>query len=166
MCTLYVLYVRVDAYILDLCQLFLPHAYVCGCVAAYHSLLCFRMCVLPACWRECVTIGALSVTYLYVYLLFSFTYQCSHSLLCAAAAAAPLSLSTFWYIQALHEVGRETEARTLFEEMLGLCNHVGIMSEDSDPKTNEPWGNFPQTYSMCGIINCALLLSKKWTDVC
>eukprot|EP00013_Stygamoeba_regulata_P006120 CAMPEP_0177639700 /NCGR_PEP_ID=MMETSP0447-20121125/6158_1 /TAXON_ID=0 /ORGANISM="Stygamoeba regulata, Strain BSH-02190019" /LENGTH=669 /DNA_ID=CAMNT_0019141739 /DNA_START=29 /DNA_END=2038 /DNA_ORIENTATION=+ len=73
------------------------------------------------------------------------------------------NVCTFWYIQALHEVGRTAEARSLFEEMLRLCNHVGIMSEDSDPKTNEPWGNFPQTYSMCGIINCALLLiARRW----
>jgi len=36
------------------------------------------------------------------------------------------------------------------------------MSEDIDPKTGELWGNFPQTYSMVGIINSARILSKKW----
>jgi hypothetical protein len=26
------------------------------------------------------------------------------------------------------------------------------------------WGNFPQTYSMVGIINSAMRLSKSWED--
>jgi hypothetical protein len=27
------------------------------------------------------------------------------------------------------------------------------------------WGNFPQTYSMAGIINAAMRLSQKWEDI-
>jgi len=27
------------------------------------------------------------------------------------------------------------------------------------------WGNFPQTYSMVGLINCAMRLSKSWNSV-
>jgi hypothetical protein len=26
------------------------------------------------------------------------------------------------------------------------------------------WGNYPQTYSMVGIINCAMRLSRSWED--
>ena len=29
----------------------------------------------------------------------------------------------------------------------------------------ELWGNYPQTYSLVGIINCAVMLSRSWTDV-
>jgi GH15 family glucan-1,4-alpha-glucosidase len=36
------------------------------------------------------------------------------------------------------------------------------MSEDIKPDTGEAWGNFPQTYSMVGIINAARLLSSSW----
>ena len=36
---------------------------------------------------------------------------------------------------------------------------VGLLSEDTDPRTGELWGNFPQTYSMVGIINAAMRLS-------
>jgi hypothetical protein len=32
------------------------------------------------------------------------------------------------------------------------------------PATGELWGNFPQTYSMVGIINGAVRLSARWDD--
>jgi GH15 family glucan-1,4-alpha-glucosidase len=72
---------------------------------------------------------------------------------------------TFWYIDALIAQGRRTEARELFENMLACRNHLGLLSEDIDPDTNELWGNFPQTYSLVGLINCAMKLSKSWEDV-
>jgi GH15 family glucan-1,4-alpha-glucosidase len=72
---------------------------------------------------------------------------------------------TFWYIDALIAQGRTTEARELFENMLACRNHLGLLSEDIDPETNELWGNFPQTYPLVGIVNCAMKLSKTWEDV-
>eukprot|EP00003_Mantamonas_plastica_P015067 TRINITY_DN2576_c0_g1_i3.p1 TRINITY_DN2576_c0_g1~~TRINITY_DN2576_c0_g1_i3.p1 ORF type:complete len:481 (+),score=164.57 TRINITY_DN2576_c0_g1_i3:258-1700(+) len=72
------------------------------------------------------------------------------------------TVCTFWFIQALHGVGRVDEARELFEDILQCANHVGIFSEDLDPETFEHWGNTPQTYSMVGLILCALRLSKPW----
>jgi GH15 family glucan-1,4-alpha-glucosidase len=61
-------------------------------------------------------------------------------------------------------IGRKQEARDLFERVLKCRNHVGLLSEDIDPETNELWGNFPQTYSMVGLINCAIRLSIDWTE--
>ena len=26
------------------------------------------------------------------------------------------------------------------------------------------WGNYPQTYSMVGIVNCAMRLSRSWEE--
>ena len=49
-----------------------------------------------------------------------------------------------------------------FEALLACRNHVGLLSEDLNPRTGELWGNFPQTYSMVGIINCAVRLSAPW----
>lgn len=72
---------------------------------------------------------------------------------------------TFWFIEALYRVGRQAEARGLFEEMLARRTHAGLLSEDCDPITGEPWGNYPQTYSLAGMINCAVLLSKPWSTV-
>ena len=74
------------------------------------------------------------------------------------------NICTFWYIEALAATGRRDEARELFEKMLEFRNHLGLLSEDLDPTTGELWGNFPQTYSMVGIINSARRLSRQWED--
>jgi GH15 family glucan-1,4-alpha-glucosidase len=72
---------------------------------------------------------------------------------------------TFWFIEALHQNGRYAEAREIFEQMLSRRTHAGLLSEDIAIETDELWGNYPQTYSLVGIINCAVLLSRSWTDV-
>ena len=74
------------------------------------------------------------------------------------------TVCTFWYINALAALGRFDEARTLFENVLSCRNHVGLLSEDLDPDTGELWGNFPQTYSMVGLISSAMRLSKSWEE--
>ncbi|MEQ8196366.1 MAG: glycoside hydrolase family 15 protein [Rhodospirillales bacterium] len=74
------------------------------------------------------------------------------------------NVCTFWYIDALAAIGRTDEARELFENMLASRNHLGLLSEDIDPKTGELWGNFPQTYSMVGLINAAMRLSRSWEE--
>ncbi len=74
------------------------------------------------------------------------------------------TVCTFWYIDALAAIGRVEEARDKFEWMLTKRNHVGLLSEDLDFKTGELWGNFPQTYSMVGLINSAMRLSKTWHE--
>ncbi len=73
-------------------------------------------------------------------------------------------LCTFWYIDALARAGRRKEARALFENVLSCCNHVGLLSEDIDPKSRELWGNFPQTYSQVGLILSAMRVSRTWEE--
>ncbi|AQR63021.1 glucoamylase [Brevundimonas sp. LM2] len=72
---------------------------------------------------------------------------------------------TFWFIEALHLNGRTEEAREIFDQMLSRRTHAGLLSEDISLGDDELWGNYPQTYSLVGIINCAVLLSRSWTDV-
>jgi GH15 family glucan-1,4-alpha-glucosidase len=72
---------------------------------------------------------------------------------------------TFWLIEALHLVGRGEEARTVYESTLERLTPAGLLSEDSDFATGELWGNYPQTYSLVGLINCAGLLSKPWSSI-
>ena len=69
---------------------------------------------------------------------------------------------SFWRIEALARMGRVDDAREHFEALLALRNRLGLMSEDVDLQTGELWGNYPQTYSLVGIINCAVRLSRSW----
>ena len=75
------------------------------------------------------------------------------------------NICTFWYIDALNRIGQRKHAREIFEHMLSRRNHVGLLSEDMDVNTGELWGNYPQTYSLVGIINAAMRLSRQWSDV-
>lgn len=70
----------------------------------------------------------------------------------------------FWLIDALCLLGRGEEARARFKDALALRNHYGLFAEDIDPKTGTLWGNFPQTYSMAGLILSAMRLSKSWEE--
>ena len=75
------------------------------------------------------------------------------------------NVCTFWLIEALQATGREEDARALFEEMLAKRTASGLLSEDIDPVSGELWGNYPQTYSLVGMINCAVLLSRPWSAI-
>lgn len=66
---------------------------------------------------------------------------------------------TFWYVNALAALGRDAEARTLFGKLLACRNRHGLLAEHIDPRNGDMWGNFVQTYSMAGIIDCAHRLS-------
>ena len=72
------------------------------------------------------------------------------------------NVCAFWRVDALAKIGRKEEARELFDDLLTARNSLGLMSEDSSFDTREGWGNFPQTYSMVGIINGAMRLSRAW----
>jgi GH15 family glucan-1,4-alpha-glucosidase len=75
------------------------------------------------------------------------------------------NVCTFWLIEALHFTGRDADARLLFAEMLERRTPAGLLSEDIDPASGELWGNYPQTYSLVGTINCAVLLSEGWSAI-
>jgi len=75
------------------------------------------------------------------------------------------NVCSFWRIDALARIGRHAQAREAFEAMLARRNSSGLLSEDLAPATGELWGNFPQTYSMVGIIHGAVRLSAPWEEV-
>jgi GH15 family glucan-1,4-alpha-glucosidase len=71
---------------------------------------------------------------------------------------------TFWYICALLSLGRKEEARDLFSRIMSRATPLGLFAEHINPATGEQWGNFVQTYSMIGLINAAVRLSKRWDE--
>jgi GH15 family glucan-1,4-alpha-glucosidase len=78
---------------------------------------------------------------------------------------ATFTVCGFWYVEALARLGFTAEAEVAFEKMLSYSNHVGLFSEDIDPKTGAQLGNFPQTYSHVGIINSAFAISPLPIEV-
>jgi GH15 family glucan-1,4-alpha-glucosidase len=70
----------------------------------------------------------------------------------------------FWLIDAWWKLGRQDQARDLFTDALRHRNRYGLLAEDIHPATGELWGNFPQTYSMAGLILTAMRVSRSWED--
>jgi GH15 family glucan-1,4-alpha-glucosidase len=67
---------------------------------------------------------------------------------------------SFWLADALVLQGQYAEARALFERLLGLCNDVGLLAEEYDPRDQCQLGNFPQAFSHLALINTALNLQN------
>ena len=81
------------------------------------------------------------------------------------APETSFTICSFWYVDALAATGRVAEARALFEQLLARRNALGLLSEDVHPRTGELWGNYPQTYSLVGLINAAFRLSRSWESL-
>ncbi len=71
---------------------------------------------------------------------------------------------SFWLIDAYWLLGRRQDARDFFLDVLKHRNCYGLLSEDVHPQTGALWGNFPQTYSMAGLILSGMRLSRSWED--
>jgi GH15 family glucan-1,4-alpha-glucosidase len=67
---------------------------------------------------------------------------------------------SFWYVDCLVLLGRQSEAQALFEKLLGLTNDVGLLAEEYDPVARRQLGNFPQAFSHLALIGAALTLEN------
>jgi GH15 family glucan-1,4-alpha-glucosidase len=67
---------------------------------------------------------------------------------------------SFWLADALRQVGREQDARALFERLLALRNDVGLLAEEFDTGARRLVGNFPQAFSHVALVNTAHNLSR------
>jgi GH15 family glucan-1,4-alpha-glucosidase len=70
----------------------------------------------------------------------------------------------FWLIDAWWKLDRREEAIDMFNDALRYRNRYGLLAEDVHLQTGEMCGNFPQTYSMAGLILTAMRLSRSWED--
>jgi GH15 family glucan-1,4-alpha-glucosidase len=68
---------------------------------------------------------------------------------------------TFWLAQNYALMGRRDEGREVFERLLGLCNDVGLLSEEYDTRAERLVGNFPQAFSHVPLIDTARTLSVE-----
>jgi GH15 family glucan-1,4-alpha-glucosidase len=68
---------------------------------------------------------------------------------------------SFWLVDALALLGREDEARRLFEHLLSVTNDLGLIAEEFDPVDGRLVGNFPQAFSHVALVNAACHLSPE-----
>jgi GH15 family glucan-1,4-alpha-glucosidase len=91
---------------------------------------------------------------------FVLRYRCDPKIDGLPPGEASFLPCTFWFADNLMLLGRKADARRLFERLLGLCNDVGLLSEEYDPRTKRLLGNFPQAFSHVALINSAWNLSR------
>ncbi|MCB1094388.1 MAG: glycoside hydrolase family 15 protein [Verrucomicrobiae bacterium] len=70
--------------------------------------------------------------------------------------SSAFTVCSFWMVKALAAIGRQKDARAMFENLLACANVHGLYAEDLDFKTHRQLGNFPQAYSHLALIDCAL----------
>jgi GH15 family glucan-1,4-alpha-glucosidase len=67
---------------------------------------------------------------------------------------------SFWLAMNWALLGRHADARRMFERLLGLCNDVGLLSEECEPSSGRLLGNFPQAFSHVSLVDTARLVSR------
>jgi GH15 family glucan-1,4-alpha-glucosidase len=69
-------------------------------------------------------------------------------------------ICSFWLADVYILQGRLAEAERLFRRLVALCNDVGLLSEQYDPRGGRLLGNFPQAFSHVGLVNTAFNLTR------
>ncbi|HEX7200346.1 MAG TPA: glycoside hydrolase family 15 protein, partial [Dongiaceae bacterium] len=67
---------------------------------------------------------------------------------------------SFWLADNYCLMGRVEEARALFRRLVGLCNDVGLLAEEYDPRARRFLGNYPQAFSHVALVNSAFALKR------
>ncbi|HWU41713.1 MAG TPA: glycoside hydrolase family 15 protein [Candidatus Acidoferrum sp.] len=78
---------------------------------------------------------------------------------CLPGEEGTFCICTFWLVEALTRAGRLTEARLIFEKMVGYANHLGLYAEQIGPH-GEALGNFPQAFTHLSLISAAYNLNR------
>jgi GH15 family glucan-1,4-alpha-glucosidase len=69
-------------------------------------------------------------------------------------------ICSFWLVSCLTMEGRLDEAEKLLDSLVECSNHLGLFSEEIDPKTGEMLGNFPQAFTHMGFVTATAALTK------
>jgi GH15 family glucan-1,4-alpha-glucosidase len=53
------------------------------------------------------------------------------------------------------------EATALYDRLLGLRNHLGLLAEEFEPRIQRQVGNFPQGFSHLALVTTARILESE-----
>jgi GH15 family glucan-1,4-alpha-glucosidase len=65
---------------------------------------------------------------------------------------------SFWLADNYAFAGRIDDAERLYERLLGLRNHLGLLAEEYEPRVQRQIGNFPQAFSHLALIFTARVI--------
>ena len=68
---------------------------------------------------------------------------------------------SFWLVDNYILQGRRADAAKLYSRLVGLCNDVGLLAEEYDPRARRMLGNFPQAFSHVALVNSGVGLSRN-----
>jgi GH15 family glucan-1,4-alpha-glucosidase len=69
-------------------------------------------------------------------------------------------ICSFWLVSCLAKAGETERAETLFDQLAGYANDLGLLAEEIDTQNAEQLGNFPQAFSHIGLITAAYEVDK------
>jgi GH15 family glucan-1,4-alpha-glucosidase len=72
----------------------------------------------------------------------------------------PFLACSFWLVSAYAGAGRLDDGLALFDRLVGLCNDVGLLSEEYDGNNHRMVGNFPQAFSHLTLVQAAFRLRE------
>jgi GH15 family glucan-1,4-alpha-glucosidase len=72
---------------------------------------------------------------------------------------------SFWLVDVYLLENHRREAERLFERVAGLCNDVGLLSEEYDPGAKRLVGNFPQAFTHVALVSSAFNLTRETKPV-
>jgi GH15 family glucan-1,4-alpha-glucosidase len=72
---------------------------------------------------------------------------------------------SFWLVENYVMLGRMDDARKLFNELVALCNDVGLLAEEYDPVAKRQLGNFPQAFSHVALVNAAYSIARAKSSI-
>jgi GH15 family glucan-1,4-alpha-glucosidase len=68
---------------------------------------------------------------------------------------------SFWLADNYAFAGRIDEATALYDRLLGLRNHLGLLAEEFEPRIQRQVGNFPQGFSHLALVTTARILESE-----
>jgi GH15 family glucan-1,4-alpha-glucosidase len=89
---------------------------------------------------------------------FVLRYRTEHTADGLAGSEGAFLACSFWLADNYAFAGRHNEAEALFDRLVGLRNHLGLLAEEYEPQLRRQLGNFPQGFSHLALITSAQVL--------